>query len=597
MAVLDVMSRQTLRAREEFLSGGSPREPVRSDIVASWRRSLLSGADPDVTELPYNDYDQESHLQRSGHAVLDVLADLLDGSTAALLLADGDARIIGRWVGSHHLSRVMDSTCSAPGFSLEETACGTNGLGSVLEERRLFHVTGAEHYAARFLRYSCCGAPVQNPISGRLDGVVTLVCPGEDANRLMAPIVLQAASAIEERLAEDAGRAERQLLATFLAQQRDTRRPVVAINERAVIATPAAARTFDPDQLAVLWEHVAGVVANRRPEHVELRAADNRTIICDCRPLLDGGVVHGALVEIGPAIERRTTAAAATAAIERDAIRLAGSTRGWRQVMHEAARVRPSPLPLLVSGPPGSGKLELVRSIHDQAVARGRFVVVDAGLSMVESTDAWLRHLVDTLSGDDEVVVVRHIDQMDKRMANVLGTVMDHRSGRPIPRVVATVTTGDGGHPLAVAGLVDRFVHRLDVPSLNARRDDIPDIVSALVERHRPGSGRRFSAEALQALMRADWPRNVRQLENAVLGALQRRDFGDVSLDDLPHHLVTPSHSGLTPMQQAELEAVLAAMRKSNGNKQEAAATLGIARSTLYRKLREFGLDLDRVAY
>jgi transcriptional regulator of acetoin/glycerol metabolism len=597
MAVLDVMGRQTLRAREEFLSGGSPRAPVRSDIVASWRRSLLSGADPDVAELPYNDYDHESQLQRSGRAVIDMLADLLDGSTAALLLADGDARIIGRWAGSHDLSRVMDSTCSAPGFSLEETACGTNGLGSVLEERRLFHVTGAEHYAARFLRYSCCGAPIRNPISGRLDGVVTLVCPGEDANRLMAPIVLQAASAIEEGLAEHAGRAERQLLTTFLACQRETRRPVIAINERAVIATPAAARAFDPDQLAVLWEHVAGVVTNQQPEQVELCGADNRIIVCDCRPLVDGGMVHGALVEIGAAAERHTTVAAATAQTQHEGIRLVGRTRGWQTVMHEAGRVGPSPLPLLVAGPPGSGKLELVRSIHYQAVARGRLAVVDAALSMVESVDAWLRHLIDTLSGDDEVVVVRHIDQMDRRMANVLGTVMDHRAGRPMPRVVATITTGDGGHAPEVADLADRFVHRLDVPSLNARRHDIPDIVSALVERHSPGSGRRFSAEALQVLMRADWPRNLRQLQNAVLGALQRRDSGDVSLDDLPYHLVNPSRSGLTPMQQAELEAVLVAMRESHGNKQEAAAALGIARSTLYRKLREFGLDLDRVAY
>ena len=68
-------------------------------------------------------------------------------------------------------------------------------------------------------------------------------------------------------------------------------------------------------------------------------------------------------------------------------------------------------------------------------------------------------------------------------------------------------------------------------------------------------------------------------------------------LEDLPRHLVTGSPPGLTAMQRAELGAILAALRTADGNKQEAAAALGIARSTLYRKLRQFRLDLDRAAY
>jgi transcriptional regulator of acetoin/glycerol metabolism len=370
----------------------------------------------------------------------------------------------------------------------------------------------------------------------------------------------------------------------------------VAINERAVISTPAAARALAPDQLAVLWEHVAEVVANRCSDRVELRATDDRAVVCDCSPLIEDGVVHGALVEFGPVAERRPAVSEA-GGTGPTALRLGGASRGWRQIVREADRLARSPLPLLVAGPPGTGKLELVRAMHHQAIERERCAVLDAALSSVDVPDKWLTHLIDLLAGDDDVVVVRHLDQLDARMANVLSTVMDHRSGRTTNRVVATMTTEGSSCSPALAALLDRFAHRIDLPALGERRDEIPDIAHALVERHRPGSGRRFVGEALQVLMRANWPGNVRQLETAVLGALQWRDTGDVTVEDLPRHLVSRSTSGLTPIQQAELKAIVAALRASEGNKQEAAASLGIARSTLYRKLRQFGLDLDRLAY
>src|SRR5690606_1039909 len=137
------LSEAAADAREDFFAGKPCPSGVRPEILASWQRSHLRGAVPDTRGLPYSpDLDPESPLLRAAMPVLDSLAGQLDGSSAALLLADERARILERWAGTRSLERLMDATESAPGFCLDEAACGTNGLGSVLEERRAVLVTG-----------------------------------------------------------------------------------------------------------------------------------------------------------------------------------------------------------------------------------------------------------------------------------------------------------------------------------------------------------------------------------------------------------------------------------------------------------------------
>jgi sigma-54 dependent transcriptional regulator, acetoin dehydrogenase operon transcriptional activator AcoR len=133
-----------VRARDGFLHGREPAGGVRSSIAASWRRSRLSGADPAVSTLPYTeDLDLESRLYAAAYPVLARVADRLRDTGTGVLLADRDARIVARWTAEPHLLRAMDRSDSAPGFSLPEDVCGTNGLGSVVEERRALYVLGA----------------------------------------------------------------------------------------------------------------------------------------------------------------------------------------------------------------------------------------------------------------------------------------------------------------------------------------------------------------------------------------------------------------------------------------------------------------------
>lgn len=589
MLAVDDLSEAAADAREGFFAGEPCPAGVRPEILASWQRSHLCGAIPDAHDLPYSpDLDGEMPLRRAAMPVLDSFAGQLDGSSAALLLADERARILERWAGARSLERLMDATESAPGFCLDEAACGTNGLGSVLEERRAVLVTGHEHYAERFLGYSCCGAPVRDMITGRTDGVVTLVCRWDDANGLMMPMVKQAVAAIEERLVEQAGQREQRLLGAFLAAQRGGRRPVVAVSDSALISSPAAYRLLGRDQLTQLWPAVTDVLANGRSGVVDLPVGQV-AVTCDLQPVSEHSALDGVLVHLvdAPGIRSVSPAARPVGALDR----LAGSSVAWQRTVADAGRVADSLLPVLVCGPPGAGKLAVVRAMYQPLVPEQDHRVIDASLAPIDGPDRWLRNVGDALAAPHGVVVIRHVEQLDERLAGAVAGAIDRRSVAPSARLAATATTGTpeaGLQEEPPATLTSRFVHRLDVPPLAHRTDDIVEITQALMHRHAGGQGRRFTKAALQVLRCCEWPGNVRQLEGVVLGALDRRPSGDIAVEDLPGHLaVRDGVAVLTAIQSAERRAIVEALRATDGNKQEASLLLGIARSTLYRKLRE----------
>jgi transcriptional regulator of acetoin/glycerol metabolism len=132
------------------------------------------------------------------------------------------------------------------------------------------------------------------------------------------------------------------------------------------------------------------------------------------------------------------------------------------------------------------------------------------------------------------------------------------------------------------------------LPPLRDRPDDVAALVDVTMARL--GACRRWRRTALAALSGGEWPGNVRQLVNVVEAACLARPSGDIGPDDLPADELALAGIGigsgrsLTRMEEAQRSAILAGLRDTAGNKVEAAARLGISRSTLYRKLRAYGI-------
>jgi two-component system response regulator HydG len=142
----------------------------------------------------------------------------------------------------------------------------------------------------------------------------------------------------------------------------------------------------------------------------------------------------------------------------------------------------------------------------------------------------------------------------------------------------------------------------LRVPPLRERKQDIPLLAGHILERvaRTTGVQRNISDDALKLMLNYDWPGNVRELEHCLERACALTSGPTVHIGDLPTTLqnfhtqepviaVNAESSGIRTLAELEKRAILHATTTLNGDKLEAAKQLGIGKTTLYRKLKEYG--------
>ncbi len=144
----------------------------------------------------------------------------------------------------------------------------------------------------------------------------------------------------------------------------------------------------------------------------------------------------------------------------------------------------------------------------------------------------------------------------------------------------------------------------LRIPDLKDRREDIPLLVQHFLQSFAARAGesvRRFSPEAMRVLMTHSWPGNVRELENAVEYALTMGSTDVLGTDDLPDKVTNPDRdiveeSALDGVTLSEMERryILRVLKKMSGHQIRTAQILGIDRRTLYRRLRQYGVETAR---
>jgi transcriptional regulator of acetoin/glycerol metabolism len=135
------------------------------------------------------------------------------------------------------------------------------------------------------------------------------------------------------------------------------------------------------------------------------------------------------------------------------------------------------------------------------------------------------------------------------------------------------------------------FASSVTVPALRHRAEDLHQLVPLLFDRLAPRRQVQCTPDALRTLVGYAWPGNVAQLQQVLSGALARRPVGDIRAEDLPAECFSYSHRVLTPLESLERDAIVEALRRSDGHRARAAKYLGVSRSSLYRKMRTYRIE------
>ena len=334
---------------------------------------------------------------------------------------------------------------------------------------------------------------------------------------------------------------------------------------------------------------------------------------------------------------------------------LIGTSPAMRQVKAMGERAARSSIPILITGESGVGKELIARALHGASDRAGKpFVAVNCGAipeNLVESilfghekgafTGAVEKRLGKFVEADGGCLCLDEVGELPldtqvKLLRALQEGEVDAVGGKRPTRVDVRIISATN-RDLALAVREGRFredlyyrlnVFPIEAPSLRDRRADIPALVDHFVRRFNVEEGKGVvgaTGEAMELLASHDWPGNVRQLENAVYRAivladgpyLQPHDFPAISgimppsafapeaaepamptphayIAEMPKEApvrILDERGHLRTLEDIEKDLIQLAIGIYSGHMSEVARRLGIGRSTLYRKVREQGIE------
>lgn len=601
-----------------------------------------------------NDQDYLYQLRDDNHDLLTAAASslamlkhLLDNTSAMILLTDRDGVILESFGDSKTVEAGRDIHLEVGG-GWNESSAGTNGIGTALRTGKPVLIHAAEHYCQDVKAWTCAASPIFEPFDGSVVGVVDLSGPTEIFQRHNMTVPVIAARQIEQILHRRGSDERMQLMQACLnsTPSINTDDGLVVLDRQGRVVchknAPAISGDDNASRLLKTGETLFAPSADMSEEDIAAALPDDFEPQM-IKPLRIDGKIRGTVLVFENRRRTVTGSVVQKAEIARQNLipppLILGQSEKVRQAVELVRRVANGRGSVLIEGETGVGKELFGRLFHSHAATTGEdpFVTVNCGAITKDLFGGELfGHVSGAFTGalregkkgkfeqaDGGVLCLDEIGEMPLDLQPFLLRALEEKviyrlgDNKPRPvdvRLVALtnrkllneVETGSFRKDLyyRVGGI------KISIPPLRERGDDVFILLEHFNEMFAEELGEtplQFSDASMQVLSTYSWPGNVRELRNLVEGlhltaadrTVSRSDLENLGIcvDDFDHDAVESPHlsvsepgSELGGMEDMQRRMIKKAIEDNSGNLTKAAQQIGIARSTLYRKMADFKL-------
>jgi len=642
-------------AWKQFTGGdASALQRLSPEVLRSWKRCrglnldpntvATTGADTARLQLREGIY---KPLRDAARPVMERLFEFVSKTGFQVVLSDEAGYLIDS-IGDEE---IMMRTCEVglcPGGDWSEAAKGTNAIGTAIEERKPVQIFGAQHYCRPNQFLVCSAAPIYDP-DGRMVGVLDLSGDFERCNDHSLGMVVAAVGAIETnlrlmRLTGNLYSAYR-YSSILLESMSDG---MVSIDNRGIVTdcNSKASRIFGLDRQQSKGRPLVDLIQCDTPLLKVIETGQpymdreiyypryNKTLRSSASLIRDDlGNILGAIAtfhEIAPTGSQLPARRMALSAPVHTLDEIQGSSPA---ILHLKERIRlaaKSSSTVLITGESGTGKELVARVLHSQSSrAAGPFVAINCAAmpeSLIESELFGYEDgaftgarrggrpgkfemanggtlFLDEIGDMPASAQIKLLRVLQERRVTRIGESQE----RPVDIRVVAATHRNLEQEVVSGAFRHDLYYRLNVlslhlPAMRERLADLPSLAIQLLERicqRMAIAPRKIDMQSIAALQQQSWPGNVRQLENTLERAVNwagdetvlRLEHFDLKPVMIAEPVRTEPRKGSGRLEECERHSIEAAISAHDGNILRAAASLGISRNTIYRKLRSYRLQ------
>ena len=632
--------------------------PVRDLIASSWERCLSEGVNPEQTAAPLLATGGTLHILRQKNTDLmkcarPVLAQtkvFLRDLETILILTDyngvnldvvGDPKCVENAIGIGMV----------PGSGWKETVSGSNAVGTAMATGMPTQVHGEEHFIQGFKPWTCTAGIISDPYDNQLLGVIDVSGLSHTFDKFHVPLVVSWANQIQLSLAKNTSEQWNIIKENSQCDFKNSHR------NAGKMLFDSQGRLIDHSQNASSILSSLGIeydLSMKSRLSLERFGGDEIIYPHDTglwlssdwiEPVKEKNEIVGFKIEL-PSNKRssqRTSAPSNIVTIKSNSQadpfeKISGQSASVKASIAKASKAATTPLPVLLLGDTGVGKEMFARAIHEASnFSNGPFIDLNCGAFTKDILSSELfGHVEGAFTGakrggmmgkieaaNGGTLFLDEIGEMPLEIQPVFLRVLQerkiHRVGAiaPIPvnfRLIAATNcylkreVSDGLFRKDLFFRLSTVAIALD--PLSRRKDDIEEIAHIVLKEIQDSQiivPKRLSASLITALKNREWPGNIRELVNVIECMCYMSSNETLTTEDLPagyqpgESLVSgispdqnQSSQSLSNLDIAEQQAIENAINEFSGNITQAAKNLGIAKGTLYRKMKKYNLENPR---